>query len=59
MYNWNQQERFCSDYRAKHGGTKVEAMKAYRNLLKTNNPYTRPLKNEEIPGFEEWKNRGY
>ena len=56
----NQQEdRFVANYRAVNHCTKVEAMVEYRNMRKTNNPYTRPLKNETIDGFEERRNRGY
>ena len=59
MYNKNQENRFVNNYRAIHGGTKVQAMTEYRNLMKTNTPYTRTLKNETIDGFEERRNRGY
>ena len=53
MYDKNQENSFVNNYRAIHGGTKVQAMVEYRNLMKTNTPYTRTLKNETIAGFQE------
>ena len=53
MYDKNQENQFVNNYRAIHGGTKVQAMVEYRNLMKTNTPYTRTLKNETIVGFQE------
>ena len=48
-----QEDRFVANYRAVNRCTKVEAMVEYRNLMKTNTPYTRTLKNETIEGFQE------
>ena len=59
MYDNKQESRFVNNYRALNNCTKVEAMVEYRNLMKTNTPYTRTLKNETIDGFEERRNRGY
>lgn len=58
MFN-NQEDKFCSNYRAIHGGTQVDAMIQYRELMKTNTPYVQLLKNEEIEGLNDRRKRGF
>lgn len=53
MYNKHEENSFCDAYRAMHGGSKVNAMVQYRELKKTNTPYTRKYINTMIEGFEE------
>lgn len=53
MYDRNQENQFVTAYRAMHGGTKVQAMQAFRDMKKTNTPYTRRYINETIAGFQE------
>ena len=37
-----EEKDFTDKYKAMHGGTTVNAMLEYRNMKKTNTPYTRP-----------------
>ena len=54
-----EEKDFTDQYKAMHGGTTVNAMLAYRNMKKTNTPYTRPLLNETIDGLSHGKARNY
>ena len=54
-----EEKDFTEQYKAMHGGTTVNAMLAYRNMKKTNTPYTRGIVNDIIDGLSRGKARNY
>lgn len=46
-----EEQDFTKAFRAMNGGTEVNAMLEYRNMKKTNTPYTRGLVNDTIEGL--------
>lgn len=54
-----EEREFANTYRALNQGTQVNAMVAYREFKKQNNPYTRSYVNDTIEGVAEngkWRN---
>ena len=54
-----EEKDFARQIRAQQGGTELDAMLQYRQMKKTNTPYTRPMLNETIDGLSHGKARNY
>jgi hypothetical protein len=54
-----EEKDFARQIRAQQGGTELDAMLQYRQMKKTNTPYTRGIVNDTIDGLSQGKARNY
>lgn len=54
-----EEKDFARQIRAQQGGTELDAMLQYRQMKKTNTPYTRGIVNDTIDGLSRGKARNY
>lgn len=53
---FKEENEFSKMLRAQNGGTKVNAMLEYRQMKKTNTPFTRAIINETVEGLsDKWR----